>query len=133
MTSLHISAPFHAFPGYVFVLDRKLQPYCIPARDFRLLGRALGAERLKCSYCNDPAVQLDHSYPYISELTMCATHAAMPHEGWVRVGHSGYWHWFQGHRSLCWRWESEKIVFDVERPAGKVCATCARKRKARRD
>ena len=29
---------------------------------------------IKCSYCAEPAVRLDHSWPYMSGMTSCASH-----------------------------------------------------------
>lgn len=69
----HVNAPFQAREGQVFVdLGGEWWGLGEPGAVLEE-GRTI----IKCRYCEAPAVQLDHLWPYQTEQTACARHKEM--------------------------------------------------------
>lgn len=71
----HISANYAAGKKHCFVLTH-LRHRDGPRWKRMTLARAKKEKReiMRCSYCNRPAISIDHFWPYHSEANHCARH-----------------------------------------------------------
>lgn len=92
---IHISRPFVAKPGEVFVVSGTT------GQDWQLCpeSEAEGGRVIVCTHCDKPAVQLDHFWPYYSEHNLCTFHAAPT--GWAKTQWGKKWHWIEKGRYTC--------------------------------
>lgn len=71
----HVSAPYAATKGKVFVDDGDLGWERMPRKAAEKAGRRI----IRCTYCKRPATTVDHSWPYLTEATHCAWHRDWRH------------------------------------------------------
>lgn len=67
---MHISMPYDSNDG-VFIGDYQSMSW---KRVSKEKAKKSKLTPIKCSYCAEPAVRLDHSWPYMSGMTSCASH-----------------------------------------------------------
>lgn len=67
----HLNANYAATEGHVFVETKDVE--YIEWRRVKTED-AKGHRIISCSYCKNPAISLDHSWPYLTEATYCADH-----------------------------------------------------------
>lgn len=67
--NIHISAPYAAGDGRVFV-ETKDHWDRVTAFDAKRYKRTV----IQCYVCENPAVRLDHLWPYHTEMTACKDH-----------------------------------------------------------
>lgn len=72
-SAIHVSANYAAMDGNVFVETGEDN---VPEWERVTLEQAIkeGKKIIKCSYCQNPAISLDHFWPYHSEMNYCAEH-----------------------------------------------------------
>jgi len=118
---LHVSRPFVAKPGEVFVVSG------IQEESWQLCpeSEAEGKRVIVCTHCDKPAIQLDHFWPYYSDHNLCAFHAAPT--GWAKTQWGKKWHWIEkGLFTCCWGLRySGRVRLAVDKPEeGTICKRC---------
>ncbi|GAG11758.1 unnamed protein product, partial [marine sediment metagenome] len=92
----HISSPWVAKQGKVFIrVKTEDGEYWRPC----LEDEAQEDEIITCIYCDEPAMQLDHHWPYCSDYNLCAFHSAPT--GWVKTRWGKKWHWVEKGKYAC--------------------------------
>lgn len=67
---MHLNMPYDSNDG-VFIGDYQSMSW---ERVTKEKAKKNKLTPIKCSYCAEPAVRLDHSWPYLSSMTSCAQH-----------------------------------------------------------
>lgn len=72
---IHINANYAAVKGKCFVeVEENGDLTGAWKRTTVKCAKEKGWRIIKCSYCNRPAISLDHCWPYLTEATYCAHH-----------------------------------------------------------
>ena len=69
---MSISLPYHAAAGQVFVEQR--EGSWVLMKESTAKRRKLTLRIIRCFYCPQPAVRLDHYFPYYQDMNACTEH-----------------------------------------------------------
>lgn len=123
---IHISGPFAAKPGEVFIVPKGGGDW-----EYCPESEAEGKQIIVCTHCDQPAAQLDHFWPFYSEHNLCTFHAAPT--GWAKTQWGKKWHWVERGRYVCSldHHYSGRVRAAEERPEEEaICKRCAAKKPA---